>query len=68
MPQYQQLKKGQSRIRVLSKDATRAYLLLMKHCGGRLTSLPNDIYVVEERILPILEENLIDFELLDRKQ
>ena len=31
MPQYQQQKKGQSRIRVISKDATRAYLFLMKN-------------------------------------
>ena len=33
MPQYQQQKKGQSRVRILSKDATRAYLLLMQKTG-----------------------------------
>ena len=67
MPQYQQQKKGQSRIRVLSKDATRAYLLLMQQTGGRMQALPNDVYVVEERLLPVLREHQIEFEVLENK-
>ena len=64
MPQYQQVKKGQSRIKILSKDATRAYLLLMQHTGGRLQVLPGDVYVLEERFLPLLDENQIEYETL----
>ncbi|HZO90015.1 MAG TPA: hypothetical protein VFB38_16925 [Chthonomonadaceae bacterium] len=64
MPQYQQHKKGQARIRILSKDATRVYLLLMQKTGGKLQALPNDVYVVEEKILPILNENQIEYEVL----
>ena len=60
MPQYQSQKKGQARIRVLPKDATRAYLLLMRHSGGKLQVLPNDVYVIEESMLPLLAENNID--------
>lgn len=64
MPQFQQQKKGQARIRILSKDATRAYLLMMQHGAGKLQALPNDVYVIEERLLPILTENQIEFEVL----
>ncbi len=67
MPQYQQQKKGQSRIRVLSKDATRAYMLLMKQTGGRLQVLPNEIYVVEESALTLLTENGIEFVRIETK-
>lgn len=67
MPQYQQQKKGQSRIRIMAKDATRAYLLLMKHSGGKLQVLPNEIYVVEENLLPLLTENQIEYELMEQK-
>ncbi len=67
MPQYQSQKKGQSRIRILPKDVTRAYLILMKTTGGKLQVLPNDVYVVEESTLPILKENKIEFELLEQK-
>lgn len=67
MPQYQEQKKGQARIRVLPRDATRAYLLIMQHSGGKLQVLPNDIYVVEEHLLPILTENTIGFEILEKK-
>jgi hypothetical protein len=65
MPQYQQLKKGQARVRILPKDATRAYLLLMRETGGKLQVLPNDLYVLEERLLPLLTENRIEFERLE---
>ncbi len=67
MPQYQQQKKGQSRVRILSKDATRAYLLLMQKTGGKLQVLPNDVYVIEEKLLPALTENGIEFELIETK-
>lgn len=67
MPQYQQQKKGQARIRVLPRDAARVVLLLMQHSGGKLQSLPNDVYVVEDRLLPILTENGIEFEVLEQK-
>jgi hypothetical protein len=66
MPQYQQLKKGQARVRILPKDATRAYLLLMRETGGKLQVLPNDLYVLEERLLPLLTENQIEFERLEK--
>ncbi len=62
MPQYQQQKKGQARVRILSKDATRAYLLLMQKTGGKLQVLPGDVYVIEEALLPALTENAIAFE------
>lgn len=67
MPQYQQQKKGQARIRILSKDVTRAYLLMMRHSGGKLQALPNDIYVVDEKLLPVLTENSIEFEVMEQK-
>ena len=67
MPQYQQQKKGQSRVRILSKDATRAYLLLMQKTGGKLQVLPNDVYVIEESLLPDLTANGIGFELIETK-
>jgi hypothetical protein len=67
MPQYQQLKKGHSRIKVLSKDATRAYLLLMRQTGGKLQVLPNDVYVVDESVMQVLKDNGIEFETLDQK-
>ena len=38
MPQYQRQKQGQARVRILPKDATRAYLLMMKHSGGGTAS------------------------------
>jgi len=67
MPQYQQQKKGQARIRILSKDATRAYLYLMQQTGGKLQVLPGDIYVLEERFLPLLTEQQIEFETIEQK-
>ena len=67
MPQYQQLKKGQARVRILPKDATRAYLLLMRETGGKLQVLPNDLYVLEERQLSVLTDNEIAFEKLEAK-
>lgn len=66
MPQFQQLKKGQARVRILSKDATRAYLLLMKHAAGKMQVLPDDLYVVDENILQLLRENAIEFEELPK--
>ena len=66
MPQYQQQKKGQARIRILSKDATRAYLFLMQHTGGKLQVLPGDVYVIEEDLLPLLADNQIEFEAISQ--
>ena len=67
MPQYQQMKKGQARVRILPRDAMRAYLLLMRLTSGSLQVLPNDLYVVEESILPRLDEENIQYEKLDLK-
>ncbi len=67
MPQYQQQKKGQARVRILAKDATRAYLLIMKHNNTRLQAMPNEVYVIEERMLSILSEHKIEFEILEQK-
>ena len=67
MPQYQRQKQGQARVRILSKDATRAYLLLMKQTGGKMQVLPGDVYVVEEKFLPVLTEHQIAFETLEQK-
>ena len=67
MPQYQQQKKGQARIRILSKDATRAYLLLMKQSGGKLQVLPDDRYVVDEKLLSILNESNVEYEVIEQK-
>jgi hypothetical protein len=65
MPQFQQHKKGQARIRVLSEDSTRAYMLMMRNSAGRLQVLSNDVYVVEEKLLDVLTENGIRFEKLE---
>ncbi len=67
MPQYQQQKKGQARIRILGKDATRAYMLLMQKTGGRLQALPGDVFVVDEPLLAYLQENKIAFETIEQK-
>lgn len=68
MPQFQQLKKGFARVRILPEDATRAYLLLMRHSGGKLQALPNDIYVLDEMLFPLLRENKIQFEIIEQKK
>ena len=67
MPQYQQQKKGQARVRVLPKDATRAYLLMMKHAAGKLQVLPNDVYVIDEKLLALLTESNISYEVIEQK-
>ena len=67
MPQYQQQRKDQARVRILSKDATRAYLFLMREAAGKMQVLPQDTYVIDELLLPKLEENGIGFERLDPK-
>lgn len=67
MPQYQRQKQGQARVRILPKDATRAYLLMMKHSGGGLQVLPNDVYVVSEKAVAVLREHGIEFEVLEQK-
>ena len=67
MPQYQKQKQGQARVRILPKDATRAYLLMMKHSGSGLQVLPGDVYVVSEKAVDTLRENGIEFEVLEQK-
>ena len=67
MPQYQQQKKGQARVRILPKDATRAYLLLMRHSGGKMQVLPNDVYVIDEKLLTILVDNGIEYDTIEQK-
>ena len=39
----------------------------MRHGGGKLQVLPNDIYVIEEALLPILDENQIEYERMEKK-
>lgn len=67
MPQFDQHKKGQSRIRVLSKDATRAYLMLMQRTGGKMQALPGDVFVLDEELLPFLQEKGIEYEVIKGK-
>ncbi len=67
MPQYQRQKQGQARVRILPKDATRAYLLMMQKCSSGLQVLPGDVYVVSEKAVGILRENGIAFEILEQK-
>ena len=67
MPQYQQQKKGQARVRILPRDATRAYLLMMKQSGGKLQVLPNDVYVIDEALLAMLTEGGVSYEVIEQK-
>jgi hypothetical protein len=68
MPQFQQQKKGFARIRILSEDATRAYLLMVRHSKGRsMQVLPNEVYVVDSSTLQVLEDNQIPYEVLEQK-
>jgi len=61
------LKKGYARVRILPKDATRAYLMLMRQSGGRLNVLPNDLYELDETQLQSLTDNKIEFEQIAGK-
>ena len=65
MPQYQQLKKGQSRIRILPKDASRAYLLLMQKTMGKLQVLPNNIYILDDSLVSELEKLGLEYEKIE---
>ena len=67
MPQFQQLKKGYARVRILPKDATRAYLMLMRQSKGRLNVLPNDVYEMDETQIQSLTDSGIGFERVDGK-
>ena len=67
MPQYQQQKKGQARVRILPKDATRAYLLMMKESGGKLQVLPNDVYMIDESLLKTLTDSGVSYEVIEQK-
>ena len=67
MPQYQQQKKNQARIKVLGKDATRAYMLLMQKSAGRLQALPGDVFVLDQSLLEFLDANKIEYENLNEK-
>ncbi len=64
MPQFQRQKSGQSKVKILGPDATRAYLLLMRHTGGKLQVLPDDVYVCDEKSVEVLRDNGIQFEEL----
>ena len=39
----------------------------MKNTGGKLQVLPNEVYLLEDRLLPLLTENKIEFEILEQK-
>lgn len=67
MPQYQQLKRGQVRVRILPPDAMRAYLICMQQFGGRVQVLPGDVYVLDETQLAVLEQNGVQYETIDRR-
>lgn len=67
MPQYQQQKKGMARIKVLGKDATRAYMLLMQKTGGKMQALPGNVFVVEEALLEYLKVNNVEYEVMAEK-
>lgn len=67
MPQYLELKKGYARVRVLPKDATRAYLLMMRISAGKLQVLPNNLYVLDEQMLATLDQNGIEYEVVEKK-
>ncbi|HLH79583.1 MAG TPA: hypothetical protein VKV18_05990 [Chthonomonas sp.] len=67
MPQFEQLKKGMTRVRVPAKDSLRAYLLLMQRTGGKMQVLPNDVYVLDESQIQILKENQIPYEVIADK-
>jgi len=67
MPQYQQQKKGMARIKVLSKDATRAYMLLMQKTGGKMQALPGNVFVIDEALLEFLKANNIEYEGMAEK-
>lgn len=67
MPQFDQHKKGQARIRVLSKDSTRAYMLLMRELAGKLQALPGDVFVLSESALRLLDEQGIQYEVIQKK-
>lgn len=67
MPQFEQLKKGHTRIRVRPQDSMRAFLLLMQRTGGKIQVLPGDVYVLEESQLHILKENQISYEVISTK-
>ena len=67
MPQFQEQKKGQTRIRVLSKDAVRAYVLLMQTTGGKMQALPGDVYVLDEKVLEVLTAKQISFERIETR-
>ena len=58
MPQYQQQKKGMARIRVLGKDATRAYMLLMQKTGGKMQALPMACLLWKKRTWSILKTKM----------
>ena len=68
MPQFYQQKKGQARVRILPKDAMRAFLLLMKKTGGSLQSLSEDRYIIDESLLAELNASGIAYERLDEKK
>ena len=67
MPQYQQQKKGQARIRILSEDTTRVYLMLMQKTNCKMQALPGGVFVLDETMLTFLEGQNIPFEVIERK-
>jgi len=66
MPQYYQQKKDQARVRILSKDATRAYIYLMRKTAGKMQALPQDTYIIDEMLLPDLDAEGIGYERMDK--
>ncbi len=66
MPQFQEQRKNQVRIRVATQLSSRAYMLLMRKSSGKMQALPGDIFLVEREYLTALSENNIPYEEIER--
>ena len=40
---------------------------MMKQSAGRLQVLPNDVYVIDEKLLSMLTESGVTYEVLEQK-
>ncbi len=66
MPQFQEQRKNQVRIRVANQLSSRAYMVLMRKSGGKMQALPGDVFLVQREYLTALSENNIPFEEIAR--
>ena len=68
MPQFQRRQAGQARVKILPRDATRAYMLMMKQSGAKLRALPNDVFECDESVVQVLRDHGIAFEDLTENE